>query len=39
MPPAASLAMEVYQLLVDAGHLKPPQIQLVMPRSAYEYVA
>ena len=38
-PPAVSLAMEVYQLLVEAGQLRPLEIQLTIPRSAYEYVA
>ena len=37
----ASLAMEMYQLLVKAGQLTPPEsgYQLSIPRSAYEYVA
>ena len=37
----ASLAMELYQLLVKAGQLTPPEsgYQLSIPRSAYEYVA
>ena len=38
-PPDVSLAMEVYQLLVDAGQLSPPVVQLAIPRAAYEYVA
>ena len=38
-PPGVSLAMEVYQLLLDAGQLNPPEIQLPIPRDAYEYVA
>ena len=38
-PPAVSMAMELYQLLIEAGQLKPPEFQLPIPRSAYEYVA
>ena len=39
-PPAASMAMELYQLLIDTGQLTPPpEMQLKIPRSAYEYVA
>ena len=38
-PPAVSLAMELYQALIEAGQLKPPEVQLAIPRSAYEYVA
>ena len=38
-PPAVSLAMELYQLLIEAGQLSPPEFQLAIPRSAYEYVA
>ena len=37
----ASLAMEIYQDMVPAGQLTPPEngYQLSVPRSAYEYVA
>ena len=37
----ASLAMELYQLLVKAGQLTPPEsgYQLSIPNSTYEYVA
>ena len=37
----ASLAMEIYQGMVAAGQLTPPEsgYQLSIPRSAYEYVA
>ena len=38
-PPAVSMVMELYQLLIEAGQLKPPEFQLPIPRSAYEYVA
>ena len=38
-PPAASLARELYQLLVEAGQIASPEVQLAIPRSAYEYVA
>ena len=38
-PPAVSLAMELYQALIEAGQLSPPEFQLAIPRSAYEYVA
>ena len=38
-PPAVSMAMELYQALIEAGQLSPPEIQLPIPRSVYEYVA
>ena len=38
-PPAVSMAMELYQTLIEAGQLSPPEFQLAIPRSAYEYVA
>ena len=38
-PPAVSMAMELYQLLIEAGELAPAETQLKIPRSAYEYVA
>ena len=40
LPEAVSIAMELYQLLVKAGQLTPPQCsyQLSIPNSAYEYV-
>ena len=38
-PPAVSVAMELYQALIEAGQLSPPEFQLPIPRSAYEYVA
>ena len=38
-PPAVSMAMELYQALIEAGQLSPPEFQLPIPRSAYEYVA
>jgi hypothetical protein len=31
--------MELYQALIEAGQLSPPEFQLPIPRSAYEYVA
>lgn len=33
------MAMEIYQLLIDAGQIAPPAVQLPIPRTAYEYVA
>ena len=33
------MAAEIYLLLVQAGQLTPPVVQLAIPRSAYEYVA
>ena len=38
-PPGASMAMELYQLLIEAGQLAPPEVQLAIPSSAYEYVS
>ena len=38
-PPDISMAMEICQLLIDAGQLTPPAVQLAVPRTAYEYVA
>ena len=38
-PPAVSMAMELYQALIKAGQLSPPEVQLPIPRFAYEYVA
>ena len=38
-PASVSMAVELYQLLIDAGQLTPPQIQLPIPREAYEYAA
>ena len=41
-PAAVSIAMELYQVLVEAGQITPPtysNIQLSIPRSAYEYIA
>ena len=37
-PAAVSMAMELYELLIHAGQLTPPEIQLPIPRSAYGYV-
>ena len=37
-PPAVSMAMELYQALIEAGQLSPPEFQLAIPRYAYEYV-
>ena len=39
LPPATSMAMEIYQLLIDVGQITPPVVQLPIPREAYEYVA
>ena len=38
-PPAVSMAMELYELLIEAGQIASPVVQLPIPRSAYEYVA
>ena len=38
-PPAVSVAMEIYELLIETGQLSPPVYQLAIPRDAYEYVA
>ena len=38
-PPGVSAAMDLYALLVQAGQITPPEIQLVIPRDAYEHVA
>ena len=38
-PPGVSMAAELYQLLIDAGQLAAPVVQLPIPRAAYEYVA
>ena len=38
-PPGVSMAMEIYQLLIETGQLTPPEYQLPIPREAYEYVA
>ena len=38
-PPTVSMATELYQLLIEAGQIAPPVVQLPIPRSAYEYVA
>ena len=38
-PPGVSVAMDLYALLVQTGQLTPPEIQLTIPRNAYEYVA
>ncbi len=39
LPPDVSVAMDVYQELVEAGELRPPEIQLPIPREAYQQVA
>ena len=38
-PPGVSMAMDLYQLLIDAGQLTAPEYQMGIPRAAYEYVA
>ena len=38
-PPGVSMAMEMYQMLVEAGQIRPPAAQLPIPHAAYEYVA
>ena len=38
-PGGVSMAMDLYRILMEAGQLSPPDIQLPIPQSAYEYVA
>ena len=38
-PPGVSAAMDLYALLVQAGQIAPPVIQMAIPREAWEYVA
>ena len=38
-PPGVSAAMDLYALLVQTGRITPPEVQLEIPISAYEYVA
>ena len=38
-PPGVCMATELYQLLIDAGQLRLPEVQLRIPRGAYEWVA
>ena len=37
--PGVSKAMDLYALLVQAGQIAPPAVQLTIPRNIYEYVA
>ena len=38
-PPTLPAAMDLYALLVQAGQITPPVVQLAIPRDAYEHVA
>ena len=38
-PPGVSAAMDLYTLLVRAGQIAPPVVQLAIPREAWEHVA
>ena len=38
-PPGVSAAMDLYALLVQAGQIAPPVVQLAIPREAWEHVA